>query len=41
VKALIELGRKETDPDMKRHIVQHLVELKSPEATAFLEEILK
>ena len=41
VKALIELGRKEGDPDMKRHIVQHLVELKSPEATAFLEEILK
>jgi len=41
VKALVELGRKETDPEMKRHIVQLLVELKSPEATAFLEEILK
>jgi len=41
VKVLIELGRKEADPEMKRHVVQLLVELKSPEATAFLEEILK
>jgi len=41
VKALIDLGRRENDPELKRHIVRLLVELKSPEATAFLEEILK
>jgi len=41
VKALVDLGRKESDPEMKRHVVQLLVELKSPEATAFLEDILK
>jgi hypothetical protein len=41
VKTLVELGRKETDPEMKRYIVQLLVEIKSPEATAFLEDILK
>ena len=40
-KALVDLGRKEQDVEMKKFIVQHLVEMKSPEATAFLEDILK
>lgn len=41
VTALVQLGRKESDPDMKREIVRELVSMKSPEATQFLEEILK
>jgi TolA-binding protein len=41
VTALVQLGRKETDPDMKREIVRELVNMKSPEATQFLEDILK
>jgi hypothetical protein len=40
-KALVDLGRKEKDPEMKRLIVRHLVDMKSPDATSFLEEILK
>jgi hypothetical protein len=41
VTALVQLGRKETDPELKREIVRELVNMKSPEATQFLEEILK
>jgi tetratricopeptide (TPR) repeat protein len=40
-KMLIELARKEKDPELKRYIVERIVDMKSPEATAFLEEILK
>ncbi|HEV2448402.1 MAG TPA: HEAT repeat domain-containing protein, partial [Candidatus Sulfopaludibacter sp.] len=41
VQALVTIGRKETDLEMKRNIVRRLVDMKSPEATPFLEEILK
>jgi TolA-binding protein len=40
-KALVDLGRKESDIEMKKNIIRRLVEMKSPEATPFLEEILK
>ena len=40
-KALIDLGRKEKDAEVKKEIVRRLVDMKSPEATTFLEEILK
>ncbi len=39
-KALIDLGRKETDPSLKREIVQKLSVMKSKEATDFMLEIL-
>lgn len=39
--ALVALGRKETDLEMKKNIVRRLVDMRSPEATQFLEEILK
>ena len=38
---LIAIARKESDPDLKRDIVRRLVEMHSPEASQFLEEILK
>jgi hypothetical protein len=41
VNGLIQLGRKESDPDLKRDIVRNLVSMHSPEANTFLEEILK
>lgn len=40
-KAMVEIARREKDPEMKKDIVRRLVDLKSPDATAFLEEILK
>jgi hypothetical protein len=40
-KALVDLGRKEKDTGLKKDIVRHLVDMKSPDASAFLEEILK
>jgi TolA-binding protein len=39
--ALVNIGRKEQDLEMKKNIVRRLVDMKSPEATQFLEEILK
>ena len=39
--ALVAIGRKETDLDLKKSIVRRLVDMKSPEANQFLEEILK
>ena len=41
VKGLVDIGRKENDLEMKRTIVRRLVDMRSPEATPFLEEILK
>jgi hypothetical protein len=40
-KAMVDIGRREKDPEMKKEIVRRLVDMKSPDATAFLEEILK
>ena len=40
-KVLIELSRKETDPGMKRRIVERIAQTKTPEATDFLMEILQ
>jgi HEAT repeat protein len=40
-KVLIELARKETDPAMKRRIVERIAQTKTPEATDFLMEILQ
>jgi len=40
-KAMVEIGRREKDPELKKDIVRRLVELKSPDSTNFLEEILK
>jgi HEAT repeat protein len=39
-KVLIELSRKETDPVMRKHIVNRLSQIKSPEATDYFMEIL-
>jgi HEAT repeat protein len=39
-KVLIELGRKETDPAMKRRILERLGQMKTPEATDYFMEIL-
>jgi tetratricopeptide (TPR) repeat protein len=39
--ALVTIGRKDPDLEMKKTIVRRLVDMKSPEATQFLEEILK
>ena len=40
-KALIDVGRKEKDMELRTEIVRRLTEMKTPEAEAFLEEILK
>jgi TolA-binding protein len=40
-KAMIDVGRKEKDMDLRTEIVRRLTEMKTPEAEAFLEEILK
>jgi hypothetical protein len=40
-KAVVELGRKEKDLELKKEIVRRLVDMNTPEAKAFLEEILK
>lgn len=40
-KPMIELARKETDPEMKRYIVQRLSMMHSKEATDFMMELLK
>lgn len=40
VKALIEVARKESDPQLKREAVQMLSSMKNPEATEFLVELL-
>src|ERR1022692_3672393 len=39
-KALVALARKETDPEMKKRIVSQLSMMKSPDATAYLLELL-
>jgi HEAT repeat protein len=39
-KVLIDLGRKETDPAMKRRILERLGQMKTPEATDYFMEIL-
>jgi HEAT repeat protein len=40
-KALVEIGRQEKDLGLKKDIVRRLTDMKTPEAEAFLEEILK
>jgi HEAT repeat protein len=40
-KVLIELSKKETDPALKRRIVERIAQTKTPEATDFLMEILQ
>ena len=40
-KALVDLARAETNPDLKREIVSRLSSMKSKEATDYLMEILK
>ena len=39
--ALIAIGRIETDPGLKRKIVEHLIDLNTPEAKEYLLEVLK
>jgi HEAT repeat protein len=39
-KALVTLAKKETDPEMKKKIVSELSVMKSPDATAYLLELL-
>jgi HEAT repeat protein len=39
-KALVTLAKKETDPEMKKKIVSELSIMKSPDATAYLLELL-
>jgi HEAT repeat protein len=39
-KVLIELARKETDPQLKKRILQRLADTKTPEATDYMMEIL-
>lgn len=41
VTALVQLGRKEGDIELKREIVSRLANMHTPEANQFLEEILK
>ncbi|HEY1756248.1 MAG TPA: hypothetical protein VGG72_12680 [Bryobacteraceae bacterium] len=41
VKMLISIARVETDPYLKRKIVEHLIDLNTPEAREYLLEILK
>ena len=38
---LVDLGRKETNPELRKTIVQHLSNMRSKEATEFLMELLK
>jgi len=38
--ALVELARKETDPELKKEIVRHLSTMKSKEATDYMLELL-
>jgi TolA-binding protein len=40
-KALIDIGRKEKDIELKRQIVRRLADMHTPEATDFLLEVLK
>ena len=40
-KALVDLGRKEKDLEMKKFIVERVVSMNTPESKQFLEEILK
>jgi len=40
-KALVELARKETNPELKRRIVERLSVMRSPEATEYMLELLK
>ena len=40
VKVLIELAKKETDPQLKKRIVQRLADTRTPEATEYMMEIL-
>ena len=39
--ALVTLAKKETDRDLKRRIVEKLAIMNSPEATAYLLDLLK
>jgi hypothetical protein len=39
--ALIAIGRIETDPGLKRKIVEHLIDLNTPEAKEYLLDVLK
>jgi len=39
--ALVQLARQETDPELKRHLVQRLSSMKAKEATDYMLEILK
>ena len=41
VKQLVTVARAEKDPEMVRYIVGRLVNMKSPEATDYLMEIVK
>jgi hypothetical protein len=41
VQMLIAIARVETDPYLKRKIVEHLIDLNTPEAREYLLEILK
>jgi hypothetical protein len=40
-KALVDVGRKESDIELKKTILRRLVDMRSADATPFLEEILK
>jgi tetratricopeptide (TPR) repeat protein len=40
-KQLVELARKESDPKMKKEIVEHLANMKDKEATDYMLELLK
>ncbi|MFN0106924.1 MAG: HEAT repeat domain-containing protein [Bryobacteraceae bacterium] len=40
-KQLIDVAKSEKDPDLRRQAVQHLTQMRSPEATAYLMELLK
>lgn len=39
--ALVALAKKETDRDLRRRIVEKLAFMNSPEATAYLLDLLK
>ena len=40
-KPLVDIARKETDPELKRQVVQRLSNMRSKEATDYLMELLK
>jgi len=40
-KAIVEIARKETDPELKKKAVEQLWLMNSKEGTEFFEEILK